>query len=50
MSKSKKEDYAAKEKAASAAATARKLVLPTENAPMGKTAKKATTRKQSRGK
>jgi hypothetical protein len=50
MSQSKKEGYAAKEKAAAAAANARKLVPATENAPMGKTAKKSTTRKQSRGK
>ena len=49
MSKKKKEAYAAKQQAA-AAARAPLTGLPAENAPMGKTEKKAATRKQSRGK
>ena len=50
MSRDKKEAYAAKQKAAAAAAAAKVLSSPVENAPMPRTAKKTTTRKQSRGK
>ena len=50
MSKAKKAAYAAKQQAAVTAASARQLVSSVENAPMPKTAKKAATRKQSRGK
>lgn len=50
MSKAKKAVYAAKQKAATAAASAGELKPLTENAPMPKTAKKLTGRKQSRGK
>jgi hypothetical protein len=50
MSKAKKAVYAAKQKAAAAAATTGQLSSLPENAPMPKTAKKVTTRKQSRGK
>jgi hypothetical protein len=50
MSKAKKEAYASKEKAATTAANSRELTALRENAPMPKTAKKATTKKQSRGK
>ena len=50
MSKAKKAAYAEKQKAATTAAGARELKPLTDNAPMPKTAKKSTTRKQSRGK
>lgn len=50
MSKAKKAAYADKEKAAAAAASSRELTALRENAPMPKTAKKTTTKKQSRGK
>ena len=50
MSKAKKTAYAAKQKAVAANAGAGQLTPLTENAPMAKTPKKATTRKQSRGK
>lgn len=50
MPKDKKATYAAKEKSAATAADARTLRAISENAPMPKTVKKATTRKQSRGK
>jgi hypothetical protein len=50
MSKAKKAAYAAKQKAAAGASTARELSPLSENAPMPKAAKKTHTRKQSRGK
>lgn len=49
MSKAKKAAYAAKEKATAEARAATLTPLPTD-APMPKTARKATHRKQSRGK
>jgi len=50
MSKAKKAAYAAKQKAAAEAASARQLTPLGESAPMPKTPKKVSTRKQSRGK
>ncbi len=50
MSKAKKAAYAAKQKAAAEAGSAKMLTPLAETAPMPKTAKKTTTRKQSRGK
>jgi hypothetical protein len=50
MSKAKKAAYVEKQRTTAATATARQLTPLTENAPMAKTVKKVTTRKQSRGK
>jgi hypothetical protein len=50
MSKAKKAAYADKEKAAATAASSRQMTALNESAPMAKTEKKATTKKQSRGK
>ena len=50
MSKAKKAAYAEKQGAAVVAASSRQLTALNENAPMPKTAKKASTKKQSRGK
>jgi hypothetical protein len=50
MSKAKKAAYAAKQREEAASATTRELTPLTESASTPKMAKKARTRKQSRGK